>query len=74
MEKMKPVFKSLSSHELLAKCTHGGTQNVNESFHHIIWSICPKEVFVGRMRLEIAVASAVLQFNDGMQAKISYLD
>ena len=74
MEEMKPVFESLSSHELLAKCTHGGTQNVNESFHHVIWSLCPKEIFVGRMCLKIAVSSAVIQFNDGMQAKISYLN
>ena len=62
---MKPVFEFLASNELLSKCLHGGTQNNNESFHHVIWSLCPKEVFVSRQRLEIAVNTAVVLFNDG---------
>jgi len=58
------VFEVLSADSLLAKCTHGGTQNSNESFYHIIWSRCPKTVFVGWKPLEIAVFDAVVVYND----------
>ncbi len=71
LEEMKPVFENLTSSELLSRCTHGGTQNVNESFHHIIWSLCPKEVFVGWRRLDIAVRSAIMQYNDGKASKVA---
>ena len=53
LKAMKPVFEALSADSLLSKCTHGGTQNSNESFPHLIWNKCPKTVFVGRMRLEV---------------------
>jgi len=65
MDLLKPVFDELGSEELLSKCAHGGTQNANEALHHLIWQRCPKAVFVGRKRLEIAVASATLVYNDG---------
>ena len=67
---MKAVFEKLTATELLSRCTHGGTQNVNESFHHVIWSLCPKEVFVGWRRLDLAVCSATLQYNDGKSSKL----
>lgn len=31
-----PVFESLSDHELLRKCLHGGTQNQNEAINALI--------------------------------------
>ena len=71
LNEMKPVFETLTSTDLLSRCTHGGTQNVNESFHHLIWSLCTKEVFVGWRRLDIAVCSAVLQYNDGKMSKLA---
>ena len=41
-----PVFshKDLGSGELLQKCLHGQTQNVNESLNNVIWMRCPKRV------------------------------
>ena len=48
---IKGVFEELSSPTILRKCLHGGTQNANEAFHHLIWQRCPKSVFVGRRRL-----------------------
>ncbi len=74
LNEMKPVFETLTSTDLLSRCTHGGTQNVNESFHHLIWSLCPKEVFVGWRRLDIAVCSAVLQYNDGKMSKLAVFE
>lgn len=64
MKAIKPVFEKLSSDDLLEKCAHGGTQNANESLHNMIWARCPKTVFVGRTRLEIAVCDAVLEYKE----------
>ena len=62
---IEPIFKDLSRGELLEKCLHGQTQNVNEAFNQILWNKCPKNIYVGKDTLELGVSSAVLQFNDG---------
>ena len=62
---LEPIFKDLSAEELLQKCLHGQTQNANEAFNAILWQKCPKEVFVGRETLELAMNSAVILYNDG---------
>lgn len=69
-ELIKPVFERLSSEELLTKCLHGGTQNANEAFHHNMWARCPKEIFVGLKRIQLATATATIVFNDGESALI----
>ena len=56
----------LSNDNLLKKCLHGQTQNNNKSLNGVIWKRCPQDVFVSRSSLEIAVASAVISFNDGL--------
>ena len=53
------------SDELLSRCLHGQTQNNNEAINAFLWKKCPKDVFVKKSTLEIATASAVLEFNDG---------
>ena len=35
---LKPIFSDLSSDDLLEKCVHGLTQNVNEALHGVLWS------------------------------------
>lgn len=67
---IKPVFEALSDDSLLSKCTHGGMQNSNESFHHLIWNRCPKSVFVGRMRLAVAVYDAAIVYNEGEMGRL----
>lgn len=62
---MLPTFEKLSSNDLLSRCVHGGTQNANESYHHVLWNKCPKEKFVGKTRLSLAVADSTVLFNDG---------
>lgn len=69
MEELKPTFRKLADPNLLKKCLHGGTQNTNEAFHHVIWTKCLKGVFVGRNRLEAAVYEATIQYNDGELGK-----
>ena len=59
-ETLLPIFKDLSDPQLLEKCRHGQTQNVNESLNGIIWQKCPKNLLVLRQVLEIGVSSAVL--------------
>ena len=39
---------------------HGGTQNSYDSFQHLIWHRCPKSVFVGRKRLDVAIDAAIV--------------
>ena len=65
MKAIKPVFDTLSDESLLQKCAHGGTQNTNESFHHLISERSPKTTFCGHGRIELAVADATVVFNDG---------
>ena len=64
---INPIFShtDLGSDVLRSKCLHGLTQNPNESFNQCIWKKAPKETFVSRISLEVSVASAVLDFNDG---------
>ena len=62
---IQPIYAQLGSKSLLEKCLHGYTQNANESLHHIIWQFCPKELFLGRVSVDIVCALGVLYFNDG---------
>lgn len=55
----------MSDKSLLQKVLHGKTQNVNESVNSVIWSHCPKEVFVGALRVKSAAAFGIAKFNRG---------
>ena len=54
----------------MQKCLHGKTQNNNESLNGLIWKRCPKDVFVGRVILELGVASVVIALNNGLSGII----
>ena len=62
---IKPIFLDLSNDTLLRKCIHGKTQNANEALNNLIWTKCPKNVYVEREVLEMGVSSAVINFNNG---------
>jgi len=62
---IKGLFERLRDEKLLKKCLHGKTQNVNESFNGIVWTRCPKRVYVNRKTLEIGISSAIIEFNEG---------
>ena len=64
----------LTSDELLKKCLHGQTQNVNEAFNAFVWKRAPKDIYIGRNILEMAVASAVLAFNDGASGLLKVME
>ena len=69
-----PIFKDLSSNDLLSKCLHGETQNTNEGFNSMVWQKCPKSIFVKRETLEMAINSAVMHFNDGKSGVLHLLN
>ena len=64
-EAIRPIFQDLSKDALLSKCLHGQTQNNNEAINNFIWQRCPKQTYVSRIVIEMAVSSAVLEFNEG---------
>ena len=55
---VKPIFLDLSNYRLLKKCLHSKTQNANEALNNLIWTKCPKNVYVEREVL-------VINFNNG---------
>ncbi|KAH7977628.1 hypothetical protein HPB49_003057 [Dermacentor silvarum] len=70
-----PIYERLSEKKLLERCQRGKTQNGNDSFHSLIWSLAPKERHVSLFALEAAVAEAVLKFNTGnVRASASILE
>ena len=70
---IKPIYRDLANPDLLQKCLHGQTQNANESLNMVIWTRCPKDVFVGYTALQIGVYDAVVSFNDGDISKVLIL-
>lgn len=73
IEAIKPVFKQLAHPDLLKKCLHGRTQNVNESFNGVLWSRIPKNNFVGVNTLKFGTYDAVVTFNEGNKGRLKVL-
>ncbi|GFW22952.1 uncharacterized protein TNCV_3647291 [Trichonephila clavipes] len=65
IEKIMPFYQRLASDTTLERCVAGKTQNSNECLHSCICRKCPKEVFVSKRRLEIAVTDAIEKHNLG---------
>ncbi len=65
VSKIMPVYQRLASDEILSRCISAKTQNANESLHSCIWRKCPKDVFVSKKRIELAVTAAVSEQNIG---------
>jgi len=70
-EYIYPVFEELSRSDLLERCLWGATQNPNESFHNVIWSLTSKTSFFSTTTLRFALHLAVLQFNLGRHTGFS---
>ena len=70
VEVIEPVFNDRSNPNLLEKCTHGLTQNVNECLNGLIWDRSPKTTYVEYETVSLATNLVVLKFRDG---DISYL-
>ena len=48
-KQLVPVFNRLTNQSLLQHCARGQPQNSNEALHNLIWEICPKLKYVGRL-------------------------
>ena len=64
-KKLVPISQRQTDTNLLKRCSRVGTQNTNESLHHLIWKICPKAKYVGKKTIETAVTMSVCQFSMG---------
>lgn len=71
---IKPIYEELSSDDLLSRCLGGYTQNTNESFNSVVWSIAPKAVSSGKTVLDIATDIAIITFNDGLSSLFPVYD
>lgn len=67
------IFEELSKDELLKKCLHGKTQNLNESFNHLVWERAPKTLYSRLINFKICAYDAVLCWNDGVHSRIHVL-
>ena len=65
VEAMLPVYTRMSDPNLLKRLAKAKTQNPNECLHSVLWSRCPKTVFVGRHKVQGAAASAIAVYNEG---------
>ncbi|KFM81142.1 hypothetical protein X975_06762, partial [Stegodyphus mimosarum] len=65
MKAVKATYLSLYDKNLLIKCLHGKTQNNNESFNNLLWTILPKEIFVQLKTLLLGAHIALLLLNSG---------
>ena len=66
LAKILPCYQRLAA-ETLLECYTKKMQNSNESIHSVIWNKCPKETFVSKNKLELAVIKAIAEFNTGME-------
>ena len=68
---LKPIYmyEALSKKDLLVRGSDGFTQNANESFNSVLWQRCPKH----RFHVRSAMASAVIQYNEGASAALGVL-
>ena len=64
-QEMIPIYERMSDANLLKRMEKGKTQNANECLHSVIWSRCPKTVFIRKEKLHGAAAAAIAVFNEG---------
>ncbi|GFO43741.1 opioid growth factor receptor [Plakobranchus ocellatus] len=65
---LEPIYKRLTSDDLLKRCELKATQNPSESFHHSVWSRCSNKNLHSLPRVEFAVISAAAEYNRGPAA------
>ena len=69
LELLLPEFKKLSEYSLLLRCLPGYSQNANESLKSLVWNRALKHRNKGPKAIEMAVMSAILQFNSGASSR-----
>ncbi|XP_070579536.1 uncharacterized protein [Ptychodera flava] len=67
VELLQPEIDALADEALLKNAEMCLTQNANESLHHVIWGLVPKEQNHGRLSLELRIAMGIAHFNSGLE-------
>lgn len=62
---ISPVFEKLGNEQFLDGCKNLLSSNANESFHHVLWGLAPKEQYNSPKETELAMNIAVCLFNNG---------
>lgn len=65
ISKIVPIYQRLGSDCLLSRCVEGKTQNANEALHGLLWSKCPKTVFVFKSTLTMRISEGICEYNTG---------
>ena len=60
-----PLLNRLTDQRLLQRCARGKTKNSNEALHNLIWKLCTKSKYVGRMTVTSSLCIAICQFSAG---------
>lgn len=68
---VQPVFDRLGSEQFLVGFEECLDQNRNESWHHVVWSMAPKEQFTSQQEVSVAVSLSVLLFNSGIESTMT---
>jgi hypothetical protein len=71
LEHVLPIYKRLSSLELLERCRNQLTQNANECLHSLIWCKVPKIRFLNFYRVQYGASAAIAEFNEGQAAALA---
>lgn len=70
---VQPVFDRLGAETFLAGCEKCLDQNNNESLHHVIWEMSPKEQFTSQQEESLAASLGVLVFKNGIENTLTEL-
>lgn len=70
---IQPVFDRLGNKAFLVGSEKCLTQNTNESLHHVIWGMSPKEQYTSQHEAKLAVALGVMIFNNGIKSTMEKL-
>ena len=65
LDLIKPVFEELCSQTSLACVVGGGSQNANEAFHSLLWTMVPKHRFCSSTILRMGLGLSTIIYNDG---------
>ncbi|CAF1520869.1 unnamed protein product [Rotaria sp. Silwood1] len=68
LDMIKPVFEELCSHTSLARVVDGGTQNANEAYHSLLWTMIPKHRYCSSKILRTGLGLSTIIFNEGYEA------
>ena len=72
-EVTKPLFEQLGSPGFLSAVANCCAQNVNESFHHLVWQLASKKTYTSTNETKCALSLAVSLFNDGYASLLEHL-